>query len=216
MIIKASDFKGKYYIANAHDNEPDGDILDSVSSKVGNNLSLNELIKVRVEEALIFLLGFELYYEFKSEFKSDLISLKDNSDQKYVKLLNGHESYLGLKNILIPYVYYYWLEQEDESLTGLGTKKLNSKASENVSSRPKAISAWRDFYNLSVGHYNLTRARDFGITHTALVFRNKFGYGIIHGSNNGKKSLYSYLQENKSDFNNWSPSIIRNKNQFDI
>ena len=220
MIIDRSYFKGEIYIPNVEDIAPDSELL-------GNGSELDVFITEYEREVLIKCLGFSLYSVFKSQFNSDNSpNLKNDSEQKWKDLLNGksynidgkmvnwsgliHKNNPFKRSLIAYYVYFHFLNNDISHYTGTGMQVEKTKSAENVSHIPKAVRAWRKFYELTVGTYNTTS-----------YIEKANGTGIDWGNcESAERSLYQFIQDmNNSDVNtypNWQPYFFENLNILGI
>jgi len=106
-----------------------------------------------------------------------------------------------------------FIESDDDHYTTAHVVKERTETARTVESRPKAISQYRKFYEHAIGDYYKEN----------VIFRNSiFGnfYGVIwigaHSNMSNFKSLYEFLNENKTDYPDWTPEAFNNKNYFDV
>ncbi|WP_407265047.1 hypothetical protein R5N98_02695 [Tenacibaculum maritimum] len=218
MITSSSCFKGDIHVPNSQDTAPNSNLLGNVSE-------LDMFIHEYEPDVLIKCLGRSLYNEFSNQFKEDY-SLKDTADSKWDDLLKGKEytisgktvNWKGLiykqgqydKSLIAYYVYYHFLSNDIENYTGTGVSTKKSKNTEKVSPIPKAVRAWRKFYELTVGGF-----------YSPILINNNHGYGIDWiGNDNGDKSLYQFIQDmnniNPNTYPNWQPKRFENLNLFGV
>ena len=199
MITQNSDFKGKYAIANAQDAEPGSDL-------VGNTEALAYAIETYEPRCLVTVLGFELYKELLPELSKQpwVPGSPDVADQKWIDLVEGNGQYEGLRPIIIPYVYFYFLQEDESHHSGVGVIKERAKGAEYHPSEYKARLAWRDFFNRTMGpvvYPNIITKNATPGTITGILYPNvddKFHH------------LYKFLEDNATTYPNATMSIIKN------
>jgi hypothetical protein len=207
MITKTTDFKLDAYIPN-RDDAPNSDIL-------GNEPELQGMIDKWEPEVLVELLGYDMKEEFITaiDWAATPPALVVGADQKWMDLYKGKENYRGIKELLVNYIFYKFMESDDDHYATVGTQKEDTDSATRVSMRAKAIQAYRRFFKLAIGNFYGVQS---GIKpsiwgNMRVVLWSGFGYG---GSN--FKSLYEWLMSKSTDFQDWSPTDFRNKNYFDI
>ena len=186
-IVTNEDFtKGRFKIPNATDIAPD-------SNLVGNKTELGQFIEEFEEECLIITLGYVLYEELKTQLDpSTSNGLITGADQKWDDLLNGKENYFGFKKILVPYIYYKFLENDDASYSGVGIIKESAKGARSYPARSKAVKAWRMFYKFTIG----TSLAPKAWTKTS-IFGNLNMFDWYGTTDSQIKPLYTFLVEEK-------------------
>lgn len=132
MFVTASDFARKEYsIPN----------LDSVIN------SFNSFIERREKEALKSLLGLTLYDSFIDGLDEDYpeerwLALKNGARYMY----NGKEyEWVGMKELLIPYVYSEWVANDETILTGVGTGQSKTENLKRLKPVKKISDAFNDY-----------------------------------------------------------------------
>lgn len=204
MIVQTSDFTVNSFIPNVKDT-PFYDIL-------GNEDVLKDHILKYEKEVLYSLLGVALYTELVADMRSDG-SFLPTADPKYVELVNGKDNYLGLKKLLVPYICYKFIENDDSHYSSSGVVKEISDTSVRFESRPKAIEQYREFYKYAIGAYYYSPSV-FKVPSIWGDLKAVMWTGSPHRSN--IKSLYQYMEEKKTTFTNWEPESFERKNYFDI
>lgn len=205
-IVKNTDFtKGRFKIPNATDIAPDSDLI-------GNKSELGEFIEEFEEEALILTLGYTLYAEFKTQLDpSNSNGLIDGADQKWDDLLNGKENYFGLKKLLVPYIYFQFLENDESQYSGTGVIKESTKGARSYSERGKAVKAWRSFYQFTIGRSQTPNA----LTRPS-IFGNLTMYDWYGTSDDKYKPLYVFLREEAETYPTAVPTMFENMNYYGI
>jgi len=207
MIIDTSYFQGEIFLPN---------IGTSPSSEDGS--LLKNFIQEYEEDCLGKCFGYDLYKEFTDQF-DESGELKSDADEKWDQLLNGYEYELSGKivkwngliqekedykrSLIAQYVFFYYIQHE--SFTGVGPVRENANNAEPISIVPKAVRAWRKFYDMTVGDIS-----------EPTINMTSFGVAIDYlGEISSKRSLYQFL-EDSGEFHNWQPFGFQNINQFDI
>ena len=203
-ITKNSDFVGRYAIAGAEDNEPNSE---------GNNQQLQLFIEEFEPKCLVTTLGYSLYDELKPELlkKPFVPEAAETADEKWIDLVNGKDNYQGLKILLVPYIYFYFLESDDEHHSMVGVKRETPKGATRTPATKKAVIAWRAFYKNTVGQSVSNNVFAMNTIRGSVV-------GVIHTNTDDKFwSLYNFLNKNKDIYTNWSPSkIIKHKSIWNL
>lgn len=202
MIAKNSDFVGRFYIANGQGNyDPNA---------VGSTDELSLFIEQFEPKCLVTVLGYSLYKELLTNLESDG-TVSPGADQKWKDLVDGKDNYEGIKKVLTPYIYFYYLENDESHHTGVGVVKDKPKGAEQFSMRKKAVTAWREFYNAAVGmNYKP------GITAKSSYLGTVIGVDYDAGDDDKYWSLYKFLDERSEDFPTANPSVVNNINTYGI
>lgn len=205
-IVKNTDFtEGRFKIPNATDTAPD-------SSLLGNKTELGQFIDEFEEECLILTLGYTLYTEFKAQLDpSTSNGLIGGADQKWDDLLNGKDNYFGLKRLLIPYIYFKFLESDDSSYAGVGIIKESAKGARTYPARSKAVKAWRTFYEFTIGNSNAPK----GYLKPS-IFGNLLMYDWYGTTDDNIKPLYSFLKDNEDVYTTAASTLFVNMNYYGI
>lgn len=202
MLTKNSDFIGRFKIAGSEDIEPNSQ---------GNAEELQLFIKDFEPKCLVTVLGYTLYSEVEAELLKQpwTPGAPETTEQKWIDLIDGKDNWRGLLTVTVPYIYFYFLEDDDSHHTGVGIVKENPKGAESHIARKKAVTAWRSFYESAQGKLR---------HHTILGRPSHLGYivGKIYDEDDKYWSLYKYLEENAEDFPNASPSVLSNINDYGI
>lgn len=229
MITTRSHFTGLINIAASQDaTAPNTEIT-------GNATKLDDFMEAYERDCLIKSFGYSLYKEFWDtlEIKSPKTyhTVKTDADDKWKKLYSGHEYDLdgrkvkwdGLnytlsstpdaepnRSLLADYIYCFFMSDDVVTHTTTGMKTAAAKNSNNASSSPSIIRAWRSFYKKTVGAAN-----------TSTIISSDYGVGIDYrGSGNTLRSLFQYIEDmnilTPGHFANWEPELLNNKNQFGV
>lgn len=204
MITKNSDFKGRFYIANAEDESPNSDL-------VGNNEQLQLFIEEFEKKCLILVLGYTLYTELQPELlkKPFVPDATETADDKWVELVNGKANYEGLLPVLVPYIYFYFLQSDNSEHTGVGVTRDTPNGAVLYSAREKGVMAWKAFYLAAQGDYYSTLLVSKSLTPGNVL-------GIIYDNQEDKTwSLYKFLDVNK-DVYKANMTLLLNINEYGI
>lgn len=217
-LTPRSCFKGSISIPNVTNPNPN-------SNNSGNGQKLDIYVEEYERDVLTKCLGYSLYAEFLRQFDEDG-KLKDGVNSKWKDLLEGKEYevhgltvkwdglFYKLGNtdygLTAYYIYYYFMLDDVAKYTTTGIQVEKTKNAVKVSPTPKAVNAWRKFYELTVGSHNQPR-----------VIYNGSTYGIDYfGIQNSKRSLYQFIQDSNNlapeTYPNWQPYHFENKNSFGI
>lgn len=205
-IVQNSDFKvGRFKIAGGTSIAPDSD-------RLGNKVELDQFIDEFEKECLILTLGYTLYAELVTNLDaSEANGVKQGADQKWVDLVVGKDNYMGLKKVLVPYIYFMFLENDESSHSGVGVVKESGKQVRAYPERSKAVKAWREFYKHTIGNTVTPRA---WIQES--IFGNLTAYDWYGTSETGIKPLYTYLKDNAADFPDAVSTEFDNLNFYGI
>lgn len=205
MIITTSEFELDAYIPNK-DDAPNSDII-------GNESELQGFIDIYEKEALVKVLGYDLYEEYIANFNPDG-SYIDDVEERWTKLTDGDRQYRGIKPLLIGYVFWKFIASDDSHYATSHVVQETNDTSNLFESRPKAIEQYKKFYEYAVGTYynepgSFVKPSIFG------NLRVVHWTGAYAGGSNWK-SLYQYLTENVDIYEDWSPENLKSQNYFDI
>ena len=205
-IVINKDFTvGRFKIANATDIGPDSNLL-------GNKTELGQFIEDYEKECLIEVLGWALYSELLLVLDpQEDDGIKAGSDAKWAKLVNGDANYFGLKKLLVPYIYFMFLENDESRHSGTGVIKENTKGARDFPDTSKAVKAWREFYKYTVGE----SLRPKGWIKPS-IFGNLVMYDWYGSTDSNIKPLYTYLIEKVDDFPNAVMTEYENMNYYGI
>ena len=211
MIITSDFFVGSVFLSESITNTPIGGVVS------GNN-KLQSFIEEYEAEALKKCLGLTLYKAFSGQIENNTV--KANADQKWKDLFNGKTYQVGgaeaywqglvftsenlKQSLLAYYIYSHFIL--DDNVTAMGVVKESPKNGVNIDPHPKAVRAYRKFYDLAIGSFSMPT-----------IIRNSFGLGIDYSSvNSGTKSLYQFLNDNKATYPEWQPTYFENQNQMGL
>ena len=199
MIVQTTDFKGHLLIPNLEGSAP---------LEIGNFKELELYIQTEEPKLLIKLFGYELAKEISSKVDAEG-GIIDGTEQEFIDLIHGKDDYIGLSQLMANYIYTIYIKDHDEELGGVGVVKEKSKGADSSSIRNKYIRAYREYFELTVGHE----------TTPNLITRDA-GRGIIWSSNEyyAYKPLRVYMDENSDVFpttvNRFH--LIKNENYYGI
>jgi hypothetical protein len=191
-----------------------------------NATSINQAIDQYEEEILISALGYKLY--------SLLIADLDNSGkpqtQIYTDLVNGAEfehTFMGLtqtlkwkglineskQSFIAYYVYYKYIERENNHLSGVGSILIDSDQGKRISPINKMCAAWDRMLTL-YGKIPAENLKMFGYNSSSFL-REYTGFNSMFIFNNNP-SLYNFLFANMDSYPDWIFNPIGNINMFGI
>lgn len=181
-------------------NEPSG-------LNVTNSFELDSLCIDVEKEILLNALGYELYTEM---FALTDITIEDSENERWKKLIQGDELWIGLDNdnSLIAYrIFEQFTTETNIRLSATGATKVNAENATNQTPAYLITTANNRFIKQYQGDYLID----------PIVIGN---FTDWMGCNQGtEKSLYGYLVEKKADFPEWDLSKFRvyeTKNTFGI
>lgn len=149
-LINENDFQSDYFIPNTQElRESALTVLEQFVDNYARLLLKNAL-------------GYSNFNDLDSNVTNGV--LDSGAPQKWLDLVNGVEyekdgitySWQGLvfeegtkrQSLLVPYVYYYWLLNEQQKQSGVGTVVVNTKNATNVNATQTLVNAWNDFVTL--------------------------------------------------------------------
>lgn len=150
-IVSAQDFKGMIMLPQINA------IINTGVASVNPVLdSLTEFIIEKEPEVLTKLLGFEMYNAM-----INALNIPDPAE-RWINLRDGVAytvngiSYvcLGVKPIILRYVYYWWLRQEATQTTGVGEAINKTENAQRTSPAQKQTTAWNDMVKLCKSTYH--------------------------------------------------------------
>lgn len=123
-----------------------------------------EYIKPYQREILLRLLGYDLYRRLEQGYQSGTPSIWVDlvEGKEYTVDVQGVEHLVkwnGLKNIdkvslIAYYVYFKWLRQNNEQLTGTGVSKADKENATDYEKDFKLVAAWNMANDLAGAFYN--------------------------------------------------------------
>lgn len=163
MISSRSHFKGLISIPNVEDTAPNSNLLGNVSE-------IQLFIEEYEREVLTKSLGYALNKEFQSYLEvaqnATVHTIKTDAPQKWKDLFSGKEyslngrtvNWRGItfkdgsldRSLIAYYVFFFFLKSDLARYYGTGIQTENSKNSTKADPAPKALDAWRKFYELTV------------------------------------------------------------------
>lgn len=183
------------------------------AERAPNEADNTELINAYIDryerELLEETLGVDLYQEIL-ENKEDYESAPDNVKNIVLgttyNLSGKNVKWGGLSDMLTPYIFYRFLQDQTEIFGTFGMERPQGKNSKAVSSIPKATQAYRDFYDKYQGEDEYVR-----------VISTRTHFGFDYGGNiKSNRSLYQFLNDNDEVYDVQFFQIIENTNQFGI
>ena len=232
MITKNSYFKGELYIPEAK---------PSISDEVGGEKdAFNFMVEKFEEDCLVKCLGISLFKEFVENIDTEETTLiKAGSDEKWDKLMNGHDYQLNNKDyfwkgirfktplisneynrsFLANYIYFFYNSNKHTMTSSTGEKELVTENANNVTPTVKVVKAWNEFVKLVQGKYQ-HHAYGYGyLGYNNHVVNNHGMLGVDHYSGEEYKTLYEYIRDmNKSSvvYDNFKPKTWETMNVFNI
>lgn len=196
-LISTSDFVGEYFIPNLDQT----DLADH----------LTEAINKHEPKVLQSLLGYTLYKDY----------VANPGDTRWTELISGKEfsfslnsktveaKWEGLKNVILPYVYFKYQVAELTTPSGLGGQVVVSEEnSETVSSVPKLSRAWNEMVEI----YGTLEINDVGYD---VYYFDKYTLSEYEHVND-LPSAYNFLLANKATYDGWVFSPLKFTNSAGI
>lgn len=212
-LIEEQDFQRQYYIAGSQGRTQDG------SSSL-----LTQFIDGFVPQFLKDALGITLFNELDSNITDG--ELDENAPQKWKDLVNGkiyivndiEKEWKGLvynmgafkESILIPYVYYHWLENELSTMTATGDKVISSKNAVNVNPNQRLVKCWNDFVTMN------QHCSDYNYYPSISIVNGVKFTDWLSNSTSTYVSLIEFLQDNETDYPDANLKVYNYKNQFGL
>ena len=213
MIIDNEYFKNELYISHAK---------PSISSDVTTVSSeLVAFIEKYERECLIKCFGFQLYKEFADELDSTQTNgLKETADVKWDKLLNGtaytnpdgeEVVWRGIRfknattdtkpnrSFLANYVYWFWEQNSNIVVSGVGATKPKAKNAIVVNKTPNVVRAWREMVEMIQGRG----------ANTTIIVKN-YAYGIDYYIDDSEVNLYKFILDSNELVPDTYPNFKRN------
>lgn len=200
MILSLKDFqKGMYVLPHPERAPNEADNTDLICS----------YIERYERELLEETLGVDVYNEIVNS--SDNFSGADDKIKNLVlgtiyELSDKKVKWGGLKNMLVPYIYYRFLQDQTEIFGTFGIERTKGVNSDAVSSIAKATRAHRDFFNKYQGEDDFFR-----------VVNNSQFVGLDYSGNTKvNRSLYQFLCDNSDTYEVSDFQFIEDINQFGV
>ena len=217
MIIDNTYFVGILHLAQ---------VGVDVSGVGNNNAEIQHYIDTYENELLELALGVRLKEEFQSQFITDSPVLMPGADAKWTRLLDGHTytkdsidyywkglrygDVLFQKSLIANYVYYKYVKDKEVQKTTLGVVKAGSENSSSASAIPTLTRVWNDLYKWYGGG-------DCVNNFVSYYYKGVLVNDYFNSSNNSKDvSLFQFILDNQSDYDNWYFTPIEDKNQFNL
>lgn len=135
MFVTASDFQKPYNIPN----------LNAVVN------TFPTYVEKKEKEALKSLLGLTLYESFVDGLDTDY------PEERWINLREGHQyiyksktyEWVGMKELLVPYIYSEWVRDDDSILTGVGTAKSKTENAQRLKPLRKISDAYNDYARIA-------------------------------------------------------------------
>lgn len=146
------------------------------------NSTFDDFVRDEEERILIKLFGRSLHQAFKTGIE---VTPVEDIEERWLHLrygntykhLNRTYNWVGLKKMLIPYIYSRWLEYNVEHTTGVGVIVANTENSTLTSPVFKIVRAWNEFVDMVVGRY------EYGYGDNSL-------YGFLYNSDIAYTDIY--------------------------
>lgn len=186
MIVRVlDDFKGYISLPNLRGRDPlDGDAITD----------FKDFINKEEPRLMYKLFGFELATEILNSVDNEGV-IKDAVEERFKDLIIGKEDYSGLRVLIANYIYCAYIKSKEDEFTGMGVVREKTKNSERSQMRSRYVTAWREFYSMTVGEGSANKVFNVGGLY-GVVWNKTDYYGI--------KPLRIYMEENKDDF----PSMV--------
>ncbi len=216
MIIDSSYFIGEIYLSQ---------VGEGASKHVNDEDELQVFIDEYEPDILKKALGRKLYDAFDAELNADG-TIKGTADPKWGRLLNGHtytkdgidHYWRGItekhgkyrKSFIAYYVYYHYVKDDVTQTTTQGTVKSQAENASPATAVPKLTNAWRKFHEWYYGNSD-------NVTGKAYWDRGVYVEDYFTGTQNTKEvSLYEFLTDNKTDYDDWYFTNVGNENSFGL
>ena len=210
-LINATHFTKEYHIPNV------GEINSGASSE------LEAYIDSEVRLFLQNVLGLELFTDLDANITNGILS--NTAPDKWKNLVNGiayekdgkEYRWRGLtytegtfkNSLLTPYVYYFWLQNQISSMSGVGEVKVSAKNAVSVNSNQRLVKCWNDFVNQVNGGCGSSVRRYF---HRGVMVTDWFG----SERSSSYVDLATFLRDNQTDYPNAPFRFYEYKNQFGL
>jgi len=185
-IVNITDFVGRFSIPNI---EKDTTSFD------------NNYIAVYEPEILKRLLGVGLYNDFIQGLAAQ------TPEQKWIDLRDG-KTYLvdgvtvewsGVKKLIVPYVYYFYLQQNYNTLSGVGVINSNAENATKTDPNIKLVDAWNECVNYSGNYKAATTSELMPINYVSF-----------------EDTIFNFIVNHYQDYINWIYTPIESINYLGI
>lgn len=209
-LIDETYFQNDYFIPNTKE------LRDSSLTVLGQ--FVDKYARLLLKNSL----GYTLFSDLDSNITNGV--LDSGAPQKWLDLVNGKEytksgvtyKWQGLaftegtkkQSLLVPYVYYYWLLNEQQKQSGVGTVVVNSKNATNVNATQTLVNAWNDFVTL----YEYDCENHYEYLYNDWL---DFPYWWSNDSSN-YVSLVKFLDDNEDDYTDAPLKRYNYKNSFGL
>lgn len=136
MIVETFDFVGDRSIPNSGDKN----VMDRI----------NWFINKYEPQCLDYVLGYDLYQLVKSPYITNGPIDKLIKGTVYKDNYGNNVQWIGLKPMIVDYVYYYYMADDVTTNTGKGVAIPQKDMAFNISPAQKMIVAWNEFLKLSL------------------------------------------------------------------
>jgi len=212
-IIDETYFNGGFEIPNVL--ELNSDAKDNLEAVV------NDKSRLFLQEAL----GYT-EFEDLDQYVVNGVFDENIAPQKWLDFVNGKEYTLngntykwqGLiylqgslkKSILTDFCYYYWLEEKQSQMVGVGEIVLDAKNANRVNSTQRLVRVWNEFVEKNQKQCN-------SVINGAISFVKGVRFTDYYsGSSNRYVSLVKYLEDNKEDYPSANPRLYETINQLGL
>lgn len=224
-IIDETYFNGGFEVPNVLELNSDAkENLDAI---------VNDKARLFLQEALGYTEFEDLdQYVIDGVFLEEIITGTELSQvitptpQKWLDFVNGKEYTLngntykwqGLiylqgslkKSILTNFCYYYWLEERQSQMSGVGEVVLDAKNANRVNSTQRLVRVWNEFVDKNQKQCN-------SILNGAVSFVRGVRFTDYYSQNTSRYvSLVKYLEDNQEVYPSANPRLYETKNQLGI
>lgn len=212
-IIDETYFNGGFEVPNVLELNSDAkENLDAI---------VNDKARLYLQEAL----GYT-EFEDLDQYVIDGVFDEINATQKWIDFVNGKEYTLngntykwqGLiylqgslkKSILTNFCYYYWLEERQSQMSGVGEVVLEAKNANRVNSTQRLVRVWNEFVDKNQKQCN-------SILNGAVSFVRGVRFTDYYSQNSSRYvSLVKYLEDNKEVYPSANPRLYETINQLGL
>ena len=212
-IIDETYFNGGFEIPNVL--ELNSDAKDNLEAVV------NDKSRLFLQEAL----GYT-EFEDLDQYVVNGVFDENIAPQKWLDFVNGKEYTLngntykwqGLtylqgslkKSILTDFCYYYWLEEKQSQMVGVGEIVFDAKNANRVNSTQRLVRVWNEFVEKNQKQCN-------SVINGAISFVKGVRFTDYYsGSSNRYVSLVKYLEDNRGDYPSANPRLYETINQLGL